>query len=222
VADNPYNLEVTMGTTPDRADLRHAADEEVLAALLGPVTPNTLDRARQLLSHVGGYPNLTRASVRDLTVAEGVGPATAVRIQAAVEAGRRALTTPLDRGTPITSAAQVHQVFAPRFADAEQEEFVVILLDRRQQVLRVVDVSRGTLDASLVHPREVFRDAIREAAASVIAVHNHPSGDPEPSEEDRYLTRRLAAAAEILGLTLLDHVIVCRGGYHSFQEHGDL
>lgn len=204
------------------AELRRASDEEVLAALLGPVTDNTLDRARQLLSHIGGYPAITRTSFRDLMVAEGVGPAAAARIHAAVEFGRRTLTIPLDRGTPITSAHQVHKVFAPRFADAEQEEFVVVLLDRKQRVLRVVDVSRGTLDSSIVHPREVFRDAIREAASSVIAVHNHPSGDPTPSEEDRYLTRRLAAAAEILGLTLLDHVIVCRGSYHSFRDAGDL
>ena len=211
-----------MGHQPDCADLRHAADEEVLAALFGRVTPNNLDRARQLLNHIGGYPAITRTSVRELMVAEGIGPATAVRIQAAVEAGRRALTTPLDRGTPITSAAQVHKVFAPRFADAEQEEFVVVLLDRKQRVLRVVDVSRGTQDSSIVHPREVFREAIREAACSVLCVHNHPSGDTEPSAEDHYLTRRLAAAAELLGLTLLDHVIICRGGYCSFQENGDL
>ena len=210
-----------MPVTPS-ADLRHASDEQVLAALLGPINPDSLERARHLLDRLGGYPNLTRASTRDLVVAEGIGPATATRIQAAVEAGRRALTAPLERGTPITSARQVHQVFAPRFADAEQEEFVVVLLDRKQRVLRVVEVSRGTLDSSIVHPREVFREAIREAAASVIAAHNHPSGDTEPSVEDRYLTRRLAAAAEVLGLQLLDHVIVCRGGYHSFQEHGEL
>ena len=204
------------------SDLRRASDEEVLAALLGPVSPESLDRARRLLEHVGGYPRLSRTPLRDLVVAEGVGPATATRIQAAIEAGRRALTTPLDRGTPITSAAQVHNVFVPRFADAEQEEYIVVLLDRKQRVLRVVEVSRGTLDSSIVHPREVFRDAIREAAASVIAVHNHPSGDPEPSAEDCYLTRRLVAAAEVLGLQLLDHVIVCRGGHHSFREAGDL
>ena len=204
------------------SDLRQATDEEVLAALLGPVTTDSLERARCLLDRLGGYPNLTRASTRDLVVAEGIGPATATRIRAAVEAGRRALTAPLERGTAITSARQVHKVFAPRFADLEQEVFIVVLLDRKQRVLKVVEVSRGTLDSSLVHPREVFRDAIREAAASVLAVHNHPSGDPTPSEEDKYLTRRLAAAAEILGLTLLDHVIVCRGGFHSFQEHGDL
>jgi DNA repair protein RadC len=211
-----------MTRTSTGADLRHASDEEVLAAVLGPVTTDNLDRARRLLTHVGGYPNLTRSSVRELMVAEGVGPATATRIQAAVEAGRRALTAPLDRGTAITSAVQVHRAFAPRFADAEQEEFVVVLLDRKQRVLRVVDVSRGTLDSSLVHPREVFREAIREAACSVLAIHNHPSNDPSPSAEDLYLTRRLAAAADVLGLTLLDHVIVCRRSYHSFQEHGDL
>ena len=210
-----------MHKTPN-PDLRRASDEEVLAALLGPISSESIDRARMLLAHVGGYPNLTRSTTRELMVAEGVGPATATRIHAAIEAGRRALTTPLDRGTPITSAAQVHRAFAPRFADLEQEEFVVVLLDRKQRVLRVVDVSRGTLDNSLVHPREVFREAIREAACSVLAIHNHPSGDPEPSSEDRYLTRRLAAAAELLGLQLLDHVVVCRGGFHSFQEHGEL
>ena len=202
-------------------DLRRASDEEVLATLLGPSSPANLGRARRLLDQVGGYPNLTRSSARELMVCEGVGPATATRIHAAIEAGRRALTAPLDRGTPITSAAQVHKVFAPRFADLEQEEFIVILLDRKQRVLRVVDVSRGTLDSSIVHPREVFRDAIREAAASVLAVHNHPSGDPQPSPEDRYLTRRLVAAAEVLGLQFLDHVIIGRGEYHSFREAGD-
>jgi len=203
-------------------DLRTAADEEVLAALLGPVTTDSVDRARQLLLHVGGYPNLPHSSARELMVAEGVGPANATRIQAAIEAGRRALTAPLGRGTSITSAAQVNGAFAPRFADAEQEEFIVILLDRKHRVLRVVEVSRGTLDSSIVHPREVFREAIREAAVALLAVHNHPSGDPEPSAEDRYLTRRLVAAAEVLGLQLLDHVIVCRGGYFSFQEHGEM
>ena len=204
------------------AELRRASDEEVLAALLGPITDDTLDRARRLLAHVGGYPNLTRSSIRDLMVAEGVGAATASRIQAAVEAGRRALVEPIDAGVSITSAAQVHRSLAPQFADLEQEVFMVLLLDRKQRLKRALEITVGTLDSSIVHPREVFRDAIREAAASVLAVHNHPSGDPTPSEEDRYLTRRLAAAAEILGLTLLDHVIVCRGSYHSFRDAGDL
>jgi DNA repair protein RadC len=211
-----------MTRTSTGADLRHASDEEVLAAVLGPVTTDNLNRARRLLDHVGGYPSISRSSIRDLMVAEGVGPATATRIQAAVEAGRRALVEPLDMGVSITSAAQVHRSLAPQLSDLEQEVFMVLLLDRRHRIKRVVDVSRGTLDSSIVHPREVFREAIREAACSVLAVHNHPSDDPEPSAEDLYLTRRLAAAAELLGLTFLDHVIVTRSAYYSFQEHGDL
>jgi DNA repair protein RadC len=204
------------------SDLRHAADEEVLAALLGPITTDNLDRARQLLARVGGYPNLSRTTSREMMVAEGVGPATAARIQAAIEAGRRALAEPLDEGTMLTSAAQVHRVFAPRLADLEQEVFLVLLLDRTQRVKRVVEVSVGTLDSATIHPREVFREAIREAASSIIAVHNHPTDDPTPSAEDRYLTRRLTMAADVLGLELLDHVIICRSGYFSFRDEGDL
>ena len=204
------------------ADVRDASDEEILAAVIGPITPEALDRARRLLAHVGGYPNLTRSSVRELMVAEGVGPARAHRLLAAVEAGRRALIQPLARGEAITSPRQVHAAFAPRFADAEQEEFVVVLLDRKQRVLRVVEVSRGTLDSTIVHPREVFRDAIREAAASVIAVHNHPSGDPAPSGEDKAITRRLATVGEMVGIELLDHVIVARDGGYSFRDQGEL
>jgi len=211
-----------MGHQPVHSDLRRASDEEVLAALIGPVTADNLEHARQLLARIGGYPNLTRSSARELMVCEGVGPATATRIHAAVEAGRRALSEPLDQGTSITSAAQVYRAFAPQLADLEQEVFMVLLLDRKQRIKRVVEVSVGTLDSSLVHPREVFKEAIREAACSVLAIHNHPSNDPSPSAEDLYLTRRLTAAGDVLGLTLLDHVIVCRGGYYSFQEHGDL
>ena len=211
-----------MARTTTGADLRRASDEEVLAALLGPITTDSLDQARRLLSHVGGYSNLPHASTHELMVAEGVGPAVASRIQAAVEAGRRALTTPLDLGVSITSAAQVHRSLAPQLADLEQEVFMVLLLDRKQRIKRVVEVSVGTLDSSLVHPREVYREAIREAAASVLCIHNHPSGDPEPSAEDRYLTSRLATAAEVLGLTFLDHVIIARTSYHSFRDAGDL
>ena len=211
-----------MPRTHLRADVRDATDEEILAALIGPVTPDGLSRARALLDRVGGYSALSHACLRDLVVAEGVGPARAYRVLAAVEAGRRALSRPLERGEALTSPRQVHEAFAPQMADLEQEQFVVLLLDRKQRVIRQVDVSLGTLDSSLVHPREVFREAIREAAASVLGLHNHPSGDPTPSSEDLALTRRLTAAAEVLGLQMLDHVIICRDAYHSFQEHGDL
>ena len=206
---------------PD-TDLRHADDAEILAALIGPVCPENLRRASQLLELVGGYPELTKASLKELIVADGIGMATAYRIQAAIEAGRRAITRPLDRGSPLTSARDVYEALAPRLSDLLHEEFLALALDRRQRILRIIEVSRGTLDASIVHPREVFREAIREAAAAVVIVHNHPSGETTPSDQDRHLTRRLAVAAEMLGIDLLDHVIVCRGGYHSFRDAGEL
>ena len=203
-------------------DLRTAADEEVLAALLGPVNTDSLDRARQLLAHVGGYPNLTRASMRDLVVAEGVGPATARRVQAAIEAGRRALTHPLERGDLVHSSRQVIERFTPLLVDLEQEVFSVVLLDTKHRVIEAVEISRGSLDATIVHPRECFRPAIRAGAAAVIALHNHPSGDPSPSAEDRAITRRLAAVGELVGIELLDHVIVAREGGYSFRDAGVL
>ena len=203
-------------------DLRTAADEEVLAALLGPVNTDGLERARQLLAHVGGYPNLTRASMRDLVVAEGVGPATARRFQAAIEAGRRALTHPLERGDLVHSSRQVIERFTPLLVDLEQEVFSVVLLDTKHRVIEAVEISRGSLDATIVHPRECFRPAIRAGAAAVIALHNHPSGDPSPSAEDRAITRRLLAVGELVGIELLDHVIVARDGGYSFRDAGDL
>ena len=210
-----------MYKTPN-PDLRRASDEEVLAALLGPISPDTLDRARQLLTHVGGYPNLTRSSVHELMVAEGVGPATATRIHAAIEAGRRALAAPLRRGDVIRSARQVIERFGPLLVDVDQEVFSLILLDTKHRVIEVMEVSKGSLDSTIVHPRECFRPAIRAAAAAVIALHNHPSGDPTASAEDRAITRRLATVGELVGIELLDHVIIARDGGYSFREAGEL
>ena len=210
-----------MQTNPN-PDLRHASDEEILATLLGPISPESLARARQLLAHVGGYPNLTRASARDFMVAEGVGPAAASRIQAAVEVGRRALTAPLERGDVIRSSRQVIERFAPRLVDVDQEVFSVVLLDTKHRVIEVVEISRGSLDSTIVHPRECFRPAIRAGAAAVIAVHNHPSGDPTPSAEDRGITRRLVTVGELIGIELLDHVIIAQDGGYSFRDVGEL
>jgi len=202
--------------------MRGARDEEVLAALLGPMTPSTLERARQLLRHVGGYANLSRVAVQDLVVAEGVGPATAARIRAAVEVGRRTLASPLERGDVVRSSRQVIDRFSPLLADLEQEVFSVVLLDTKHRVIEVVEISRGSLESTIVHPRECFRAAIRAGAAAVIALHNHPSGDPSPSGEDRAITRRLAAVGELVDIELLDHVIVARGDGYSFRDQGEV
>jgi DNA repair protein RadC len=122
----------------------------------------------------------------------------------------------------IRSPSDVYRHFHPSLRDARQERFVVVLLDARQRVLRSEVISQGTLTASLVHPREVFRPALRDAAAALVLVHNHPSGDPTPSTEDREVTARLASAGEILGIRVVDHVVVAERGFCSLREEGAL
>ncbi len=122
----------------------------------------------------------------------------------------------------IRSAEDVYEHFAQRMRWHQQEEFAVLLLDGRNRVIRESIISQGTLNASLVHPREVFRSAVREAAASLVLVHNHPSGDPAPSAEDRRVTRRLVEAGKVVGIRIVDHVVVADQGYYSFREEGGL
>jgi len=143
------------------------------------------------------------------------------RWEAAVELARRVLAGPLPREAPFRGARDVFARYRYLIADEPVELFLVVLLDARHRPTKEVRVSRGILNGSLVHPREVFAPAIRERAAAVLAVHNHPSGDPAPSPEDRELTRRLRAAGEIVGIPLLDHVIIGERSFHSFREEGD-
>jgi DNA repair protein RadC len=155
------------------------------------------------------------ADVAALEEVTGVGIATGARIAAAFELGRRASIEPQDPEDPIRGPADVFRRIGPRLRHLMQEEFHALLLDTRHRVLREVLVTRGILDASLIHPREVFRVAVSEGAAGIILVHNHPSGDPTPSEEDRAVTRQLAEAGRALGIPVLDHVVIGRGRYVS-------
>ena len=124
----------------------------------------------------------------------------------------------LPRRPALDSARAVFERFAPRLCRLERERFLALLLDGRHRLQRVVEVSEGTLTSSLVHPREVFSAAVREAAAALIVVHNHPSGDPEPSAEDLDVTRRLHAAGALLGIPLLDHIVIAEEGFVSLRE----
>ena len=200
------------------------SDAELLALLLrtGARGADVLSLAARLLSIHGGLPGLARKSPRDLARSAGVGPAKSASLCAAVELGRRLAARRLGPGAALRSPADVFQHFHPRLRHASQERFFVVLLDGRHRVIRHELVSQGTLTASLVHPREVFRPALREAAAAVVLVHNHPSGDPTPSQEDREVTERLARAGEILGVPVLDHVVVAERGYSSLRESGVL
>ena len=196
---------------------------ELIAILLG-----TGDRRRsalgvghEILSASGGsLRRLAAQPVASLTQLGGVGTARAVAIHAALELGRRMAAESRDEGAPVRSPRDVHAVFGPRLEDSPVEEFHVAVLDSQHRLERDVTITRGLLNSSLVHPREVFREAIAERAAAIILVHNHPSGDPTPSADDRLVTEQLVAAGRLLDIPVHDHVIVGRGRYVSFAEAG--
>jgi DNA repair protein RadC len=149
-----------------------------------------------------------------------VGPAKAAQLKAAVELGRRSMAAPLSTGMRISTSGDVFKHFHPSLRDLKHEIFKVVLLDAKNTVLKETTVSEGSLTLSVVHPREVFALAVRESAAGVLFVHNHPSGDPMPSQEDRQLTDRLVAAGRLLGIRVLDHLIIGDSRYVSFADEG--
>ena len=150
----------------------------------------------------------------------GIGPAKAAKVLAAMELGRRASEEARPDRDRVAGPRDVYERMRIQMRDLPQEEFHVLLLNTQHQIMRDVVVTRGTLDASLVHPREVFRPALAESAASVILVHNHPSGEPTPSAEDRAVTRQLTEAGALLGIPVLDHIVIGEGRYVSFVESG--
>ena len=196
---------------------------ELLAILLGTggLGRSALMVGQSILSDSdGSLRRMARKPVAALTTVTGVGQARAVAIHAALELGRRMGVEACADGSPIRSPRDVVAVYAPRMEDLPVEEFHVAVLDAQHRLERDVTVTRGILNSSLVHPREVFREAIAERAAAVILVHNHPSGDPTPSADDRVVTEQLVAAGRLLDIPVHDHVIIGRGRYTSFAEAG--
>ena len=165
----------------------------------------------QQVGHIAGE---ARVLKRTFTLAK------ACEIKAAFEIGRRWFARQGGPLLQIRSSRDVATHYMPRLAGKKREQFQVLLLDRKNRVTRDVMISQGSLTASIVHPREVFNPAIRDSAAAVIFVHNHPSGDPQPSPEDHTLTERLAEAGQLLGIPVLDHIIVGRDTYMSFADEG--
>lgn len=150
---------------------------------------------------------------------KGIGPAKACQIKAAIELGRRVNTHPPEQ-PKIGSPGDVAALLTDKLRYLKQEHFMVLLLDNKNKVIKTETISIGTINASLVHPREVFVKAIRQHAAAVILAHNHPSGDPRPSAEDRAITKRLLESGELLGIPVLDHVVIGGADYVSFKESG--
>jgi DNA repair protein RadC len=196
---------------------------ELLAILIGSGTAGSsaLVLAQDALSRSeGSLRRLASQPVAALTAVHGLGAARAVAIHAALELGRRLAAESRDEGAPLRTPRDVWAAFAPRLEDLPVEEFHVAVLDAQHRLERDITITRGILNSSLVHPREVFREAIAERAAAIILVHNHPSGDPTPSADDRAITAQLVAAGRLLDIPVADHVVIGRGRYLSFAEGG--
>jgi DNA repair protein RadC len=216
VDDRPRERLWTLGTAA-------LTTTELLAILLGTGSAgqDAAAVAGQLLDRSGG--NLRALVARppaELTRTAGVGPAKAARLLAAFELATRLLTEARPQCARVREPADVSRLLGPRMRDLTVEEFHVLALDSQSRVQRDVLVSRGLLNSALVHPREVFRAAIAEAAAGIIVVHNHPSGDPTPSAEDRAVTRQLVEAGRLLDLPVYDHIILAGDRFLSFVGAG--
>ena len=197
-------------------------DAQLLAILLrvGRQDSTAVQVAMELLQQLDGLQGLSNRSLEELCVIPGIGPAKAAQIMAAVELGKRSLATPLTTGIRIGNSHDIFTHYFPRLRDLRHEIFIVVLLDAKHKIIRDTTISEGSLTVNIVHPREVFNLAIRESAAAIVVLHNHPSGNPEPSEEDHALTRRLVGAGEILGIQVLDHLVIGDGTYVSFADKG--
>lgn len=194
------------------------SDEDLLAVLVGEEGARCLG---SLLPEGPVAHGLYRVSGEDLITLRGIGPARAARLLACVEITRRAARVARDERPVISGPEDVVALCAPQLRGRDREHFWTLALNTKNRLLRTIEVSVGSLSASIVHPRELFKEAVRLSAASVVVVHNHPSGDPAPSGADIQLTRRLTRAGEVLGIHVLDHVIIGDSGQHaSLKELG--
>ncbi|RNC70689.1 MAG: JAB domain-containing protein [Desulfuromonadales bacterium] len=201
------------------------SDAELLALIIrtgdSVTARSAIDLGRALLQEFGDLRTLAGATVAELCTVKGTGPAKAASIKAALEIAARINSDRLMLCSErFTSPEQVYNHYHYAFRDRRKEYFMALLLDGKNRIIREVQISEGSLNQSIVHPREVFNPAVRESAAAVILVHNHPTGDPDPSREDREITRRLRDAGDLMGIKVLDHIIIGDGRFTSFVSAG--
>lgn len=197
------------------------SDAQLLAVVLGTGGGGgVLNLSLDLLERFRGLGSIGNAPIAELRRIKGLGTAKIAQIKAAFELGKRLMGESREGAPVFTSGSSVYAHFAPRLKSLKQEVFLAVLLDAKNRPLGELRISAGTLTNSLIHPREAFREAVRESAASIIFLHNHPSGDPEPSRDDLAVTGRLKAAGEVMGICVLDHVIIGDGRYVSLKERG--
>jgi len=201
---------------------QHLTETELLGILLGKGTrkKTAIDLARELLDRYESLQKLFSRSPSELITVKGIGPAKAAILSAAFELVRR-IQSRKDADRPLFKrSSDVAGHYLPLMRDLRKEVFKVLLLNRANRFIKEVFISEGTLDASVVHPRDVFREALLEPAAGIILIHNHPSGNPSPSDEDLRITKQLVEAGRLLGIKVYDHIILAGESYRSLADEG--
>lgn len=200
--------------------VQYLSEVELLAVIIGTGRKgeNALRLAERILTQTGGLGKLATASLSEVSSLEGVGLAKGARIQASFELARRAFSLPREERIRISRPEDAALLVSPQMSLLDKEHFKAIILSVKNEVLKVIDISIGSLSSAFVEPRELFREVLKENGAGVVVVHNHPSGDPTPSREDVSLTLRLKKASEILGIELIDHLIIGKGNFVSLKE----
>lgn len=200
------------------------SDAQLLAIILrtGDRVDKTsaVDLARILIDKFGNFRELDSVSVSELQSIKGIGPAKGAQIKAALEIGKRFLRQETEPKEKIKSVEDVFNYYKPYLRDLKKEVFKVMLLDGRNKIIKDVTISEGSLTKSIVHPREVIKEATKESAAALIFVHNHPSGESKPTKDDVEITERLIKACDIVGIRVLDHIIIGANDYFSFADEG--
>lgn len=234
VYDSPRRIcDMVASERPQERLERHGAkalsDRELLAMILrsGPKGIDVLSMSGQLIDEAGSIGTLLRWSAEDFMRIRGIGQVKALQLIAVMEFAKRILQEETNHEVTFDSPEVVARHFRPIVAGETVEHFWALCLDRKNRLLRRVEVTKGTATNSLVHPREVFREAIKLSATAIIAVHNHPSGDPTPSRADIQVTRQLSEASKVIGIDLLDHIVVGEcpkdpqgQGFYSFNDAG--
>jgi DNA repair protein RadC len=197
-------------------------DNELMALVLGGGVRghSALDLANRLIEHAGGIHGFTRLSVSALRRVAGIGRARAAQVMAAIELGRRTLVRDMVERPRLSTPRQVAAYLLPEYGSCAVEQFGIVMLDSKNRVIRIKLLSVGSLDSTVVHPREVFREATAAAAATIVLFHNHPSGDATPSPDDVVLTARMVSAGDIMGIDVIDHLILADQTYYSMTESG--
>ena len=201
---------------------QHLSETELLGILIGKGTrtKTAIDLARELLDRYESLQKLFSRSPSELTSVKGIGTAKAATLSAAFELARRIESRGDTAKKAFKRSSDVASSYLPLMRDLRKEVFRVLLLNRANRLIKEVTISEGTLDASIVHPRDVFREALLEPAAGIILIHNHPSGNPAPSEEDLRITKQLVEAGRLLGIKVYDHIILAGESYRSLSDDG--